>query len=152
MFFDGEVKVYGSSIGAALTSMKGAHFPVAAQLQFPCTNNIAEYETYIISLGVAFDMNTRDLEVHGDSILIISQNTNEREVKKPEWIKYRRCYMFNAVSKSVQYIFFNHIHCLRNQFTDALAALAMVLRILMGGIISGQCSKQSDPIYDKILK
>ncbi|PKI46264.1 hypothetical protein CRG98_033345 [Punica granatum] len=47
MYFDGAVNSTGSSIGAVLISPEGRHFPVAAKIDFPCTNNIAEYEAYI---------------------------------------------------------------------------------------------------------
>ncbi|PKI78863.1 hypothetical protein CRG98_000724, partial [Punica granatum] len=44
MYFDGVVNSTRSGIGAVLISPKGRHFPVAAKIDFPCTNNIAEYE------------------------------------------------------------------------------------------------------------
>ncbi|PKI64783.1 hypothetical protein CRG98_014852, partial [Punica granatum] len=45
MYFDGAVNSTGPGIGAVLISPEGRHFPVAAKIDFPCTNNIAEYET-----------------------------------------------------------------------------------------------------------
>ena len=44
MYFDGAVNLSGSGTGAVLISPTGQHYPVAAKLVFPCTNNISEYE------------------------------------------------------------------------------------------------------------
>ncbi|XP_070004508.1 uncharacterized protein [Nicotiana sylvestris] len=38
---------------------------------FPCTNNMAEYEAYILRLKIAIDMNVQELLVIGDSDLLI---------------------------------------------------------------------------------
>ncbi|PKI66789.1 hypothetical protein CRG98_012795 [Punica granatum] len=39
MYFDGAVNSIGSGIGAVLISPEGRHFPIAAKINFPCTNN-----------------------------------------------------------------------------------------------------------------
>ncbi|PKI59642.1 hypothetical protein CRG98_019979 [Punica granatum] len=44
MYFDGAVNSTGSGIGAVLISPDGCYYPVAAKIDFPCTNNVAEYE------------------------------------------------------------------------------------------------------------
>lgn len=72
MYFDGLVNVHGNGIGAVLISSAGAHFPVATQLKFFCTNNTREYEAYITGVKTALDINIIDLEVYGDFSLIIS--------------------------------------------------------------------------------
>lgn len=41
MFFDGAINLFGSGTSAILISPNGQHYPVAAKLVFPCTNNIA---------------------------------------------------------------------------------------------------------------
>ncbi|PKI44056.1 hypothetical protein CRG98_035558, partial [Punica granatum] len=46
MYFDGAVNSMGSGIGAVLISPDGRDYPVAAKIDFPCTNNVAEYEVY----------------------------------------------------------------------------------------------------------
>ncbi|PKI50350.1 hypothetical protein CRG98_029259 [Punica granatum] len=44
MYFDGAVNSAGSGIGAVLISLDGRYYPVAAKIDFPCTNKVAEYE------------------------------------------------------------------------------------------------------------
>ncbi|XP_039166737.1 uncharacterized protein LOC120292553 [Eucalyptus grandis] len=73
MYFDGAVNLAGSGTGAVLISPDGQHYPVAAKLTFPCTNNIVEYEACILGLQAAIDMKIRKLQVYGDSTLIILQ-------------------------------------------------------------------------------
>ncbi|KAL3728104.1 hypothetical protein ACJRO7_032798 [Eucalyptus globulus] len=77
MFFDGAVNLSGSGIGAVLISPNGQHYPVAAKLMFPCTNNIAEYEACILGLQAAIGMEVSKLKVFGDSTLIILQTLGE---------------------------------------------------------------------------
>lgn len=88
MYFDGAVTVSGNGVGAVLISPKGAHCLVAIQSQIPCTNNKKEYDTCIMDLQVALEMNIQELEVHGDSILIICQTTRELD-RKSELIKMK---------------------------------------------------------------
>ncbi|GAU21751.1 hypothetical protein TSUD_328760 [Trifolium subterraneum] len=56
LIFDGAVNVYGSGIGAVIVTLKGAHIPFSAILQFDCTNNIAEYEACIMGIEEAIDL------------------------------------------------------------------------------------------------
>ncbi|PKI40360.1 hypothetical protein CRG98_039249, partial [Punica granatum] len=44
MYFDGAVNSMGSGIGAVLISSDGRYYPVAAKIDFSCTNNVVEYE------------------------------------------------------------------------------------------------------------
>lgn len=70
IYFDGLVNLHGSGIGSILISPTGVDF-VAIKLRFRCTNNTTEWEACITGLDVVIDMNIKDLEVYGDSILII---------------------------------------------------------------------------------
>ncbi|XP_031402582.1 uncharacterized protein LOC116212150 [Punica granatum] len=55
MYFDGAVNSVGSGIGAVLISPEGHYYPVAAKIDFPCTNNVVEYEACILGLQAAID-------------------------------------------------------------------------------------------------
>ncbi|PKI72162.1 hypothetical protein CRG98_007431 [Punica granatum] len=63
MYFDGVVNSTGSGIGAVLISLDGRYYPIAAKVDFPCTNNVAEYETCILGLKAAIDFKVKELEV-----------------------------------------------------------------------------------------
>ncbi|PKI36456.1 hypothetical protein CRG98_043153, partial [Punica granatum] len=55
MYFDGAVNSTGSGIGAVLISPDGRYYPIAAKVDFHCTNNVAEYEACILGLQAAID-------------------------------------------------------------------------------------------------
>ncbi|PKI78489.1 hypothetical protein CRG98_001129 [Punica granatum] len=88
MYFDGAVNSTRSGIGAVLISPEGCHFPVAAKIDFPCTNNVAEYEACILGLQAAVDLKVKELEVFGDSMLTIFQTLKQRKAKDPKLVSY----------------------------------------------------------------
>ncbi|XP_070030260.1 uncharacterized protein [Nicotiana sylvestris] len=63
MFFDGAANFKGVGIGAVLVSEVRQHYPISAKLRFPCTNNMAEYEAWILGLNMAIGMNVQELLV-----------------------------------------------------------------------------------------
>lgn len=75
MYFDWVVNVHGNGIGIVFIFSICAPFPIATQMRFPRTNNTVEHEVCITELKVALHMKIKDVEVYGDSILIISQST-----------------------------------------------------------------------------
>ncbi|KAE8715750.1 C2H2 and C2HC zinc fingers superfamily protein [Hibiscus syriacus] len=56
MNFDGASNALGYGIGAILVSPDGKHYPFTSQLNFDCTNNMAEYEACILGLRVAIEL------------------------------------------------------------------------------------------------
>ena len=72
MYFDGATNQNGSGIRVLLISLKGTHIPFSCRLNFPATNNAIEYEACIMGLRVALGLGVKELEVYGDSALIIS--------------------------------------------------------------------------------
>ena len=73
MYFDGATNQNGSGIGVLLISLKGTHIPFSGRLNFPATNNATKYEASIIVLQATLGLGVKELEVYGDSALIISQ-------------------------------------------------------------------------------
>ncbi|XP_070018069.1 uncharacterized protein [Nicotiana sylvestris] len=71
IFFDGAANFKGVGIGAVLVSETCQHYLVSAKLRFLCTNNMAEYESCIMGLNLAIDMNIQELLVIGDSDLLV---------------------------------------------------------------------------------
>ena len=72
MCFDEAKNQNESGIGVFLISPKGAHIPFYGRLNFLATNNATEYEACIIGLQAALGLGVKELEVYGDSTLIIS--------------------------------------------------------------------------------
>ena len=63
LFYDGAANHQGKDIGVVLVSESDQHYPMAAKLQFNCTNNMAEYEACILGLKMAIHMNVHELLV-----------------------------------------------------------------------------------------
>ena len=88
MVFDGAVNQYGNGIGAVIITPQGTHFPFTARLTFKCTNNMAEYEACIMGLEECIDLRIKNLDVYGDSALVVNQIKGEWETNQPGIIPY----------------------------------------------------------------
>uniref|UniRef100_A0A2N9IKT4 Integrase catalytic domain-containing protein n=1 Tax=Fagus sylvatica TaxID=28930 RepID=A0A2N9IKT4_FAGSY len=88
LYFDGAANAVGSGIGAVLVSPKGQQTPIAVKLGFDCTNNMTEYEACIVGLQAALEFGAYELEVFGDSLLIVSQTNGEWQARDPKLIPY----------------------------------------------------------------
>ena len=77
MYFDGAANQSGYGIGVLLVSPQGDHIPRSVRLAFsdrhPATNNIVEYEACILGLEIALELDIRQMEVFGDSNLVLRQ-------------------------------------------------------------------------------
>lgn len=87
------------------------------------TNNEAEYSGLIIGLKRAIDMNIKELNVEGDSLLVIKQMLGEYNVKSENLFK-----LYNE-AKECQRLFrnitFTHIYRNQNKRADQLSNLAL---------------------------
>ena len=111
MYFDGATNQNGSGIGVLLISPKGTHIPFFGRLNFPATNNATEYEACIIGLQAAQGLGEKELEVYGDSALIISQIQNKWKIKEERLMPYRER-LLNWASKfnQIQYQYVPRMH------------------------------------------
>ena len=130
LYFDGAANMYGCGIGAVLVSPQGDQFPTSARLTFPYTNNIAEYEACIMGLKMAVEMGIEELEVFGDSSLIIFQTRGEFKTKDPKLIPYHQ--YLSKMTREFKEVSFSYIPRSQNQFADALATLASMIQATEG--------------------
>ena len=122
LIFDEAFNVYGRGIGAIVITPKGAHIPFSARLTFECTNNMAEYKACIMGIEEAIDLRIQNLDIYGDSDLVINQIKGKWETHHPVLIPYkdyarRLLTFFNKVE-------LHHIPRDENQMADALATLS----------------------------
>ena len=134
MYFDGVANQSGCGIGILLISPQGDHIPRSVKLVFfdhhRLTNNIVEYEACITGLETALDLGIRQLEIHGDSNLVIQQTQGIWRTRD-EKLKPYHAYLDLLVARfdELRYI---HLPRAENQFADALATLASVVEIPAG--------------------
>ncbi|PKI40931.1 hypothetical protein CRG98_038679 [Punica granatum] len=126
MYFDGAVNSIGSDIGAVLISPNGRYYPVEAKIDFPCTNNVAEYEACILGLQAAIDFKVKELEVFGDSMLTIFQTLGQWKTKDAKLVPYH---------ENFEEISFTYTPRMNNQFADALATLPSMVSITKENLI-----------------
>ncbi|KAG9450560.1 hypothetical protein H6P81_010525 [Aristolochia fimbriata] len=84
MYFDGAAWRNGAGGGVLFVSPKKDLLPYSFVLTQICSNNEAEYQSILLGLGIAVEMQLPQLNIYGDSALVIKQLTGEFEVKKPE--------------------------------------------------------------------
>ncbi|XP_048131576.1 uncharacterized protein LOC125314137 [Rhodamnia argentea] len=142
MYFDGAVNLSGSGTGAVLISPDGQHYPIAAKLLFPCTNNIAEYEARILGLQAAMEMEIRRPEVYGDSALIILRTEGKWKTRDPKLIPYHE--FLEDIIEEFDEIAFEYLPRALNRFADALATLSSMFQVTAGSDI--------EPLRIEILK
>ena len=99
------------------------------KLNFPCTNNTAEYEAYLMGLAVANEMGIKRLRMIGDSNLVFCQAKGEFALKEPSLAPYRA--MAQLLENSFEDFDIQHSQRSDNRFADALATLGA--RIIFEG-------------------
>ncbi|PKI76189.1 hypothetical protein CRG98_003416, partial [Punica granatum] len=125
MYLNGAVNSTGSGIGAVLISPDGRYYPIAAKVDFPCTNNVAEYEACILGMQAAIDFKVKELEVFGDSMLIIFQTLGQWKTKDAKLVPYHE--YLEKLEENFEKISFTYTPRIKNQFADALSTLASMV-------------------------
>ena len=137
LYFDGAANHSGFGIGIVLISPLADHIPRLVRLVFSdhhrLTNNIVEYGACITGLETALDLGIRQLEIHGDSNLVIQQTQGIWRTRD-EKLKPYHAYLDLLVARfdKLRYI---HLPRAENQFADVLATLASVVEIPAGVIV-----------------
>ena len=130
LYFNGVTNSIGNGEGLVLVSLKGQQIPVLVKLNFDCTNNITEYKACIVGLQFALEFGVYDLNVFGDSLLIIPQIEGKLQAQDTELIPYQKC-VSRLIPKFLD-ITFAYLPQTNNQFADALATLASMVKLVEG--------------------
>jgi hypothetical protein len=67
LYFDDSVMKTGAGAGLLFVSPLGEHMRYAVRLQFPTSNNMAEYEALLCGLKIAIEIGIKRLDVRGTS-------------------------------------------------------------------------------------
>ncbi|XP_004295616.1 PREDICTED: uncharacterized protein LOC101299459 [Fragaria vesca subsp. vesca] len=73
LYFDGSRTDTAAGAGIAIENPVGDRFSYSFQLDFKCTNNQTEYEALIIRLEILLDLGVCEVQVFGDSLLVVNQ-------------------------------------------------------------------------------
>ena len=88
--FDGAARRDGAGARIVLVSPEKHILPYSFVLVDLCSNNVVEHQKLILGLQMAIGMGTKDLNVYGDSQLVINQLLEEFEVKKDDLIPHHK--------------------------------------------------------------
>ncbi|XP_040361811.1 uncharacterized protein LOC121049215 [Rosa chinensis] len=116
--------------GIVLKNPAGDRFSYSFQLTFQCTNNQAEYEALIIGLEVLLEMGVRDVQIRGDSQLVINQLLEK--YRCTSWLLIP--YLNRAIELLDQFtdVDMEHIPRERNFAANELAQLATGISLKYG--------------------
>ena len=88
VYTDGSSASGMGEVGVILLSPKKDVIRYGVQLQFPASNNEAEYKAVLTGLKVTKALGVRNLKLNSDSKLMIGQMNNEYEAKEDRMKRY----------------------------------------------------------------
>ena len=124
LFFDGCSKGNPGRAGAGAVlydELKNEVFAESVFAGHRATNNEAEYTGLILGLNEALKQGTKELQVRGDSQLVIRQMQGKYKVNSPTLVPLHQCATMLA-SKFAK-IEFEHVYRDSNKRADALSNL-----------------------------
>ncbi|XP_071909806.1 uncharacterized protein [Coffea arabica] len=125
MYFDGAAHRHGVGAGIVFITPDGGILLYSFTLSQHCSNNVAEYQALILGLEIAVDMEQLDIQIYGDSLLVVNQLLGSYEVKKSELIPYHK--YAARLMKRLGDASIKHVPRRENKQVDALAVLASSL-------------------------
>ena len=112
---------------------------------------MVEYEACILGLQAALDLKVRDIDVYGDSTLIICQIIGDWRTKDSKLILYHR--RLSELVQQFRKITFTYLPRSDNRFADALATLAAMVQIPEGREVHPlEVGVRDEPAYCMVVK
>lgn len=97
-YFDGSKCLKGVGAGIALLFIKGGIIPMDYKLNFDYTNNMVWYMYLVLDFKASIDLSIKNLQVYGDSKLLINQ-INEVYNRKDEKLQPYKDLVTNMVER-----------------------------------------------------
>ena len=148
MKFDGSSTTHSRGIGVVLYHEEDKAVALSFKLEFPCSNNMAEYEAYLTGLATVLEMGVKHLKVLGDSNLVICQAKGSFSLKEPSLAPYRA--MAQRMEEKFSTFEIEYAPRNENRFADALATLDSQI-IFEGSSTNIEVSKREESIIE-VLK
>ncbi|XP_074297443.1 uncharacterized protein LOC141628169 [Silene latifolia] len=127
MYFNRATRQDGAGAGVVFVTSQNHLMPYAFTLTQLCTNNMAEYQALILGLQMAIEIGVRDMDIYGDSKLVVNQVLGEYEVKKEDLIPYHQQAL--QLLNQLDDIHVGHVPRSANKLADALANIAATLAL-----------------------
>ena len=122
LYVDSSASLGSGGVGLLLVNPGGAKMEYAIKLDFPVTNNEAEYEALLSGLKLAKSVMATKVRAHTDSQLVESQFSGEFTTKGPALIKYLE--QLKKTAQSFTEFSLSRIPRTMNERADVLSKLA----------------------------
>lgn len=127
MYFDDAAHRNGAGAGVVFVTPQEEVILYSFTLMNYCSNNAIEYQDLILRLEMIVDMKQLQLQIFGDSQLVIKQLLGSYEVRKPE---LRPCHDYAQKFMGwLGEVTLQHVPTKENKQADALATLASTLTL-----------------------
>ena len=141
MYFDGSLRLEGGGAGVLLISPYGEQLKYVLHIQFPVSNNEAEYEALLHGLRVIVSLSIKRLLVYGDSMVVIKQVNKDWNKTKENMDAY--CVEVCKLKKNFLGLEFHHVERENNVATDVLSKLGSSRAEVPYGTFVNELSKPS---------
>ena len=111
MKFDGSFTTQLGGVGVVLYHEEDKAIALSFKLEFPYSNNTAEYEAYLTGLATTLEMGVKHFKVMSDSNLVVCQAKGIFSLKEPNLAPYRAM----AQKMEEKFSTFKIEHALRNE-------------------------------------
>jgi len=123
-FYGRSLKRAWLGVGIVIITPRGRKLYYALRLEFPVTNNDAEYEAAIAGLEIAAKIGIRSLCLHSDSQLVVNQILGDFQTRGERLIEYLQKVM--SLLGELEHHIIKHIPVEENHEADSLAKQASV--------------------------
>jgi ribonuclease HI len=122
LYFDGSSHKNGVGIGILIISPDNTTTKHRFRVKQFCSNNEAEYEALITGLEILLELGAKNVEIKGDSELVLRQLTKEYKCVKESLVLYLTT--ANALLKRFIHVEIKHVPQTENQEANDLAQMA----------------------------
>ncbi|XP_072087852.1 uncharacterized protein [Arachis hypogaea] len=127
LYFDGSKHKDGAGVGILIITPEGIPSEFLFELKYHCFNNVSKYEALILGLEILIDKGALEVQILGDSQLVLKQLSKEFKCNNETLQKY----LVTAweLLTSFQKVSLVHIPRIHNEFANELAQIASRYRI-----------------------
>ncbi|XP_073112259.1 uncharacterized protein [Elaeis guineensis] len=149
LHIDGASNAQGIGASLILTNSEGVVTKYALRFDFKVSNNQAEYETLLVSLKMAKELEIDSLKVFTDSQLIVGQVKGQFEARDPIMAIYLQ--KVKDLVMNLRYFEIFHIPRIENARADVLFRLGTTAYSSLGRTFTEYLEQQSIDKNKKIL-